>query len=323
MTESVSTEQVLRQARGLLRQKQASEAIELLQNLLKEHERNCDLRELLGTALFFNKDYQGARDQFEQVTRIEPLRASGWINLGAILNKLSDFKKAADVLRRGLQKDRRNAEAYYNLGIAQRGLKLNTMAISAYKEAVKLKPDMVDAWINLAHLYFDMRNYSLAQQCCQTVLRLDPDSRKARSMLQQVSSSHASAKMGASPFGRLVDEKALAARQQTTEPRVLDAADRNAERDLIREITKPCRRAARDVHTILIESIQPHLHQLQVAALARDTRMANPELHEQFVTSVRALLEKRVEVSQGIQQIREHLQGGQTAKSAATDAERD
>lgn len=320
MTESVSAEQVFRQARNLLRQKQAPEAIELLQNLLKEHERNCDLRELLGTALFFNKNFEAARDQFEQVTRIEPLRASGWINLGAILNKLGEFKKAADVLRRGLQKDRRNAEAYYNLGIAQRGLKLNTMAISAYKEAVKLKPDMVDAWINLAHLYFDMRNFSLAQQCCQTVLRLDPDSRKARGMLQQVSSSHASAKHSASPFGRLVDEKALAAKQHTSEPRVLDAADRNAERDLIREITKPCRRAAREVQSILVESLQPQLHQLQVAALARDTRVVNPELHEQFVASVKTLLEKFAEVSQGIEQIQDHLKSGQAAKSASAEA---
>lgn len=307
MSESKSNVDVVRQVRLLLRKKQFDEATSLLQKLLKESPANCEFRELLGTACFLRKDFGGAREQFEQVTKLEPLRASGWINLGAIENKLGEFRKAADALRRGLQKDRKNAEAYYNLGIAQKGLKLNTMAISAYKEAVKHKPDMIDAWVNLGHLYLEMRNFSLAQQCCQAILRLDPESRKAKAMLDQVSASHSSARRGASPFGRLVDEKTLASRQQNAAPRVLDPATRNSERDLIRDITKPCRKAGRAMKELLAERFQSEVHHLQVVILHGDPRMSNPELYEQFVSSIAELREYRRQILLGIEQMRNHL----------------
>ncbi len=291
----------------LLGKKEFDEATELLQKLLNESPKNCEFRELLGTAWFLRKDFKAAREEFEQVTRLEPLRASGWINLGAIENKLGEYRKAADALRRGLTKDRKNAEAYYNLGIAQKGLKLNTMAISAYKEAVKLKPDMVDAWVNLGHLYFEMKNFSLAQQCCQAILKLDPESRKAKALMAQISDSHSNARRSASPFGRLVDEKALATRQKDVQLRILDPAARNSERDLIREITKPCRKAGRAMTELLATRFQSEVHHLQVVALHGDPRMANPELYEQFVSSVAALQDYRRQILLGIEQIRNHL----------------
>ena len=84
---------------------------------------------------------------------------------------MGDHRKSTEVLRRALQRDRKCAEAYYNMGIAHRAMQMNTMAISAYKEALKLAPEMIDAHINLGNIYMDMKNIGLALQCFQAALR--------------------------------------------------------------------------------------------------------------------------------------------------------
>ena len=62
------------------------------------------------------------------------------------------------------------------------------MAISAYKEALKLAPDMVDAHINLGNIFIEMKNVGLALQCFQAALRHHPGSAKAKKCLETAQS---------------------------------------------------------------------------------------------------------------------------------------
>ncbi|MFN9975673.1 MAG: tetratricopeptide repeat protein, partial [Phycisphaerae bacterium] len=101
-----------------------------------------------------------------------------------VLNQIGEHKKAADALRRGLQKDRNNPEAYFNLGIAQKNLKMTSMAITAFREAIRIKPSMIDAHLSLGTIYSETNSHALAQQCFNNALKQDPENKKARTLLE-------------------------------------------------------------------------------------------------------------------------------------------
>lgn len=296
-------------ARALIRKRDFPRAIKVLQKMLDESPTDPEIMELLGTALFFNRQADEAREIFEQMTVTDPYRASGWINLGAVLNHLGDHKKAAEALRRGLQRDRHNAEAYYNMAIAQKALKLSTMAISAYKEAIRIKPDMLEAHLNLGLLYADMKNLGLAQQCYQAALRIDPQHKKAKALLEQAQGTQKQVRKAASPFGRLVDEEDLAKNLRSTSRRVLDAVQRQEERELVQAMTKRIRHSAKDLVPLLDGRVQELLHQVQIVSLQNDNRFANPDTYEQFSAAIQELKELRATVADGFAELRSHLQG--------------
>ena len=298
----------LKRARGLIRKRDFAGAIELLRKLLDVSASDADALELLGLSYFLSKDPENARGVFEKLTVQDPKRASGWINLGAVLNQLRDYKKAAEVLRRGLQRDRNNAEAHFNMGVAQKGLRMNTMAIAAYKEAIRCRPEMVQAHLNLGSLYAEMKNQGLAAQSFQNALKHDPTSAKAKQLLEQIQAFQRQARKAGSPFGRLVDETELANRAQDLVVRSLDEDRRAEERELVQNLTKKIRQSARDLVPLLQEDLWQLVHQLQVIVRQGDVRHANPEPHRRLAETIETARELRAVVADGFAELRAHLQ---------------
>lgn len=307
MNQPSATDSAITQARSLMRAKDYQRAISVLQNLLEKDVADEDAMELLGMACFFSKNLDGARDAFEQLTRHNPGHSKGWVNLGAVLNRQGEYKKAVDALRRAVQKDRRCAEGYYNMGIAQKGLNLLTMAISAYKEAIKLKPDLVDAHINLGNIYAEMKNLGLAQKCFLDALKHDPQSKKAQSCLERIQATQKVAKKEVSPFGRLVNVAELDRQSKTSGPRVLDALERQSERDLVQAVTKKIRPSAKEIPQVLQESLQAQLHRLERIVLQSESRLSSSEQIEFFEQTVSDLHRMKSVINEGLSELREHL----------------
>ena len=120
MSQPQTLTSALQQGREMIRSKKYAEAVELLQKLLETDPNEEDVLEMLGMVYFLSKQHGLARDTFERLTKANPMHLNGWVNLGAILNRLGEHKKAIDALRRAVQRDRRCAEGFYNMGIAQR-----------------------------------------------------------------------------------------------------------------------------------------------------------------------------------------------------------
>jgi tetratricopeptide (TPR) repeat protein len=295
----------LQQARTLLRSRQIQQAIDLLQNL-PELSKSEDGLLLHGTACFRAGQLEAARSSFESLTRDFPHCIAGWVNLGAALNKMGEHKKAVEIFRRAVQKDRRCADAWYNMGIAQRALKMQTMAISAWKEALKINPDFADAHLQLARTYSDMKNLGLAQKCLHDVLRLQPESARAKAMLAEIQEAQKAARSGSSPFGRLVDLEALQQKANTA-PRVLTPPARDAEREMLQNLTKPVRQAARDLAPLLAESFQQKLHRLERIIVDTGNRSHSPEALEELAKQTQEIHDLLAEISSAASQIRKHL----------------
>jgi tetratricopeptide (TPR) repeat protein len=140
----------------------------------------------LATVCYLLNDLTGAAFHFKEVTRLDPLRAGAYINLGAVYNKLDQLDEALAALRRGIQLDLNRAEGYYNLGLVNRRKGQIDLAIQAYREATRIKPNMPDAHYNLANLYLEKGNFNLSLVHYQHALEYRPNWEKALRGLEQV-----------------------------------------------------------------------------------------------------------------------------------------
>jgi len=109
----------------------------------------------LATVYFQLRELTSAGHHFREVTRLDPLRAGAFVNLGAVLNLMQQYDEAITALRRAIQLDAQRVEAYYNLGLVYRRKGQSDLALSAYKEAIRLNPRMADAHLNLGNLYME------------------------------------------------------------------------------------------------------------------------------------------------------------------------
>lgn len=109
----------------------------------------------LATVYFQLRELTSAAHHFREVVRLDPQRAGAYVNLGAVLNLLSQYDEAVTVLRKAIQLDPQRVEGYYNLGLVCKRKGQPDLALSAYKEAIRLNPRMADAHLNLGNLYME------------------------------------------------------------------------------------------------------------------------------------------------------------------------
>src|SRR3954463_449153 len=83
----------------------------------------------LATVFFQLRELTSAAHHFREVTRLDPLRAGAYVNLGAVLNLLNQHDEAITALRRGIQIDANRVEGYYNLGLVYRRKGQSDLAI--------------------------------------------------------------------------------------------------------------------------------------------------------------------------------------------------
>lgn len=159
------------------------DARELYLEALQIQPNAPDVHYGLATIYYLRQDWGSAAHHFQKVTRHDPTRASAFINLGAVYNKLEKLDEAVKVLRKGIKFDVNRAEGYYNLGLVYRRQGNNELAIQAYREAAKINPRMTDAHYNLANLYLERQDYNLALVHYQKAVELRPTWEKAKNGL--------------------------------------------------------------------------------------------------------------------------------------------
>ncbi len=294
-------------ARQLLKRRDVDGAVRLLQETLTGDTATCEAAELLGVILFRLKRHSEARDVFQLWTRLDPRDPAAWVNLGAALNVLGEHRAAADALRKAIQRDRKNAAAYYNLGIAEKALGHASNAVVAYTECLKIEPDSQEAAINLGNLLISQKQFSRAEKVLRAALEHAPKSAKLQRLLQKAEAGAAGTRVEISPFGRLVDEKELARRQTTVRKRELTAAQRNHERQFMREAVRELRHAIRPVVTLLDEDLPRHMHTLQMSVFQQDARYDSFSAYEGLCAAMKELDAAFETISSGIAEIRSEL----------------
>lgn len=68
-----------------------------------------------------------------------------------------------------------NAETYFHRGLISQESKHYRSAIEAYKMAIKIKPDYLDAYVNLGQVYYKLGRYSEAADFYKKAVKIKPD----------------------------------------------------------------------------------------------------------------------------------------------------
>jgi tetratricopeptide (TPR) repeat protein len=220
-----------------------------------------DIHYGLAAVFFHLGEYTSAAHHFREVTRLEPARASAYINLGAVLNLLQQYDDAITTLRKAIQLDPQKVDAFYNLGLVYRRKGQPDMAITAYKEAIRLNPRMADAQFNLANIYLDKQQYRQAVMHYEQALQIRPGWDRALSGLEQakeaLSGNKARAASEAAP-----EASTARAGSANSLNRMADPAVHGAFLAMLHQATVESEEGGRLLQKILLEEIDPAIKEL-------------------------------------------------------------
>jgi Flp pilus assembly protein TadD len=271
----------------------------------------------LATVYFLLGDLPQAAYHFKEVTRLDPLRAGAFINLGAVYNRLEQLDDAIPVLRRGIQLDMNRAEGYYNLGLVYRRKGQADLAIQAYREAVRVNPRMADAHYNLGNLYLEKEQYGLATAHYRQALELRPNWEKAARGLEQSEAAQEATEFQTSaaaqtPVPGALDVAPLA---PTVDPeRIVDPGAHGPMLSSVHKATIESDNQGRNFLKILESEIEPAIKELSSCLLYPDNSASElSQCVEKFENAVADMRTAQDSLQASIERVR--VLGEQLLKS--------
>jgi tetratricopeptide (TPR) repeat protein len=263
----------------------------------------------LATCCFMLHDLDSATTHFKEVTRLDPLRATAFVNLGALYNRLGQQDEAIATLRKALQLDPRRAEGYYNLGIAYRQKGMIDLAIQAYREATRLNPRMADAFLNLGNLLLEAERFQDAIAAYQQALTVRPNFEKAmhglRSAQQALAARVPVSQARASPGTVHATEIAHDLSLTTTTNTFANIVDRAEAMDSLREACGKQEEFSREVVRVIEQELGPAIRDLS-RSLVGTPAAGELELHVQtYEKSLENLRTARKNLYDGSSKVRE------------------
>ena len=124
-------------------------AIEQYEAMIKIEPNNADNHILLGRLYFVSKDLIKAEAEFKAALKIDPNSEEAVTNLAFLYNDEGDNKKATDLLN-SVPEGQRSAKVYAALGTTYEQQKDYKKAIAAYRQAVSMDKENLDAMRGLA-----------------------------------------------------------------------------------------------------------------------------------------------------------------------------
>lgn len=264
-------ESLCQAAKQRIGQGDIEEARDLYLQALELRSDAPDVHYGLATVCYILNDLESAAYHFKEVTRLDPLRAGAYVNLGAVYNRLEQYDDAIQALRRGIQIDPQRAEGYYNLAVVYRKQGQPNLAVQAYLEATRINPRMVDAHYNLANLYLEMSRHQLAILHYKQVLQLRPNWDKAQEALSIAQAAHGADVKPAE------GAKAEPSKDSPSKPRPADDLHRTLDPNIdgvlltnLHKATIESEKHGRQFMQILEQEIEPAIKELSAVLLTPD-----------------------------------------------------
>lgn len=139
---------------------------------------SCVLRDIQGLFLAAVQAEEAGEKQraialYEEMLKLDPSYAPGYINLGTLYFHLRQFAKAEELYRRATETDPGYVLAFFDLGNVLDELERPDESIAAYQRSVELSPRYADAHYNLALAFERKGELRAALRHWQAYVRLD------------------------------------------------------------------------------------------------------------------------------------------------------
>lgn len=160
-------------------------AIEQFSQIVRIEPDNVDDHLLLGRLYIISKDYLNAENEFKAARKVQPDSEEAVINLAYLYNEEGDNKKAVDILQ-SLPDEQRSGKLYAVLGYTFEQQKDYKRAIDAYKHAIDLDKDNLDAQRGLANSLLGDNQIDAALAQFKQVAEADPQDAQAYLRMSEI-----------------------------------------------------------------------------------------------------------------------------------------
>ena len=116
-------------------------ALKKVKSLISLFPKAITLHNIQGASNAALQRYDAAIDSYKQALKIKPDYADAYYNMGNAQKNKGDLDAAIDSYKQALKIKPDYADAYYNMGIVLRAKGDLDAAIDSYKQALKIKPD--------------------------------------------------------------------------------------------------------------------------------------------------------------------------------------
>ena len=160
-------------------------AIEQFSQIVRLEPDNIDDHLLLGRLYIIDKDYVKAEGEFKSARKIQPDSEEAVINLAYLYNEEGDNKKAVEILQ-SLPDAQRSGKLYAVLGYTFEQQKDYKQAITAYKRAIDIDKDNLDAQRGLANSLLGDNQIDAALDQYKQVADSDPQDAQAYLRMSEI-----------------------------------------------------------------------------------------------------------------------------------------
>jgi len=159
-------------------------AEKLLQAEIQANPRNAKAYELLGISHFFQERLIDAERCVRSALAIVE-NADFHFTLGMVLSKASRFEDAAAAYGASLKLDPNSVATYNNLANVYLSLERHDEAIDLFRKATQLQPKFAVGYANLGMCLFERRRFPEAADALERAVSLDPSLNNIRGLLAE------------------------------------------------------------------------------------------------------------------------------------------
>ncbi|MBF0179596.1 MAG: FkbM family methyltransferase [Magnetococcales bacterium] len=164
-------------ALGVAMQQQGrdAEAVDALARALDSLPGDGELQNNLGYSMQKLGRFDEAEACYRRAVGLQPGEVNAWLNLGFVLLRQGRLDEAGAVYRQALGSCPDVSDLYYNLGMVSSP----DEALAAFRDAVRLQPDHVQAWLRLGLLLHRQKRMPEAESALREAIRLGVENGEA------------------------------------------------------------------------------------------------------------------------------------------------
>jgi tetratricopeptide (TPR) repeat protein len=154
----------------------ASKALTEYASLTREHPKDLAVKRKYVQLLIQSKQLDSALQTDAEILSQDSKDPEGLVLKGQILNMQQKAAEAVGVLETAVRSNPDDPNAHYQLGISYALTGNSSAAEKEWREAIRLKPAMLDAQKSLSTLALQAGDVTLIEQCAEALLKYAPNS---------------------------------------------------------------------------------------------------------------------------------------------------